>query len=470
MSQHIKDAYIADGFADDCDELIHRLTSGIGRLTYAAFVREWKDMQMSGIYHERSSGAEIAELSEEVIHIAKRYMVADTSNFEGNIAGLFLVYALLNIQPFTGFAHLRVVQDDIPAIERIEFVARRDRRMDVLYILGSVLIKGPVQYHAALRERGMEYPYRKYLEGNSNINNLGVRPKGVFYRQGREMDLIRELKSLSMQYDKVKEEIAGPGVEDPNLKYYDMNFATKLEKSFKKLITGTLDSDDDDDDEGGEPRPGCSSYLVKDVDHIRSIKDRAMKAKVDPVKHLVGVAGNSSSAPSATVTSENTAKSKKPVNYIDLAVPSSSKTYSRKRKRRETDEQSNESGDDYSIQNDNNINNSEPSTSVLPDLNLDTFTQPQSTKTVSKDKAKTQEVEIQNIELESLPCVIQSETDGNSYEIEIIDNMSNQEASTSQAVVEEKNMRAEKRDLKKTILKSRFKRMGMLPVANFPPE
>lgn len=71
----------------------------------------------------------------------------------------------MNLQPYSNFAALRIVQEDIPAIERIELVARRDRRQDVLYILGSVLIQGPVQYHAVLRERGMEFPLRKYLEG-----------------------------------------------------------------------------------------------------------------------------------------------------------------------------------------------------------------------------------------------------------------------------------------------------------------
>lgn len=109
----------------------------------------------------------------------------------------------------------------------------------------------------------------------------------------------------------------------------------------------------------------------------------------------------------------------------------------------------------------------EPSTSQLPDLNLDNFTKPQSST------EKVQEVEVQNIELDSLPGVIRNETDGNTYEIEIIDNMGvNHGASTSQTmpVLEDKLKRAEKRDLKKTILKSRFKRMGMLPVANFPPE
>lgn len=82
------------------------------------------------------------------------------------MAGLFLVYGLLNIQPFANFASVRFVSDDVAALDRIELEARRTRRQDVLYILGSVLIRGPCQFHVAERERGLEYPIRKYLEGN----------------------------------------------------------------------------------------------------------------------------------------------------------------------------------------------------------------------------------------------------------------------------------------------------------------
>ncbi|XP_026727729.1 uncharacterized protein LOC113493896 [Trichoplusia ni] len=408
MSVSVRDAYIADGFADDCDELIHRLTTG-EKLTYAAFAHVWKDMQMAGIYHNRTSGAEIAELSEEVIHIAKRYMVADTR---------------------------------------------------------------PCAVPCGVTGEGHGVPLSKYLEGNSNINNLGVRPKGVFYRQGKEMDLIRELKNLSVQYSKVKEEISGPDVKDPNLNYYDVHFPTKLETSFKKLITGTLDSDDDDDDDDdeGEARPGCSSGLVKDVDSIRSIKDRAMKAKVNPMKHLVGVADSPrtrSNKSSTTNTPQSKPKTRRGVNYIDLAAPTARTRNAKKRKRAQYLDGSDDSMEeerDFSIDNEAYC---EASTSQLPDLNLDSFTKPQSST------EKIQEVEVQNIELDSLPGVIRNETDGNTYEIEIIDNMGvNHGASTSQTipVLEDKLKRAEKRDLKKTILKSRFKRMGMLPVANFPPE
>lgn len=81
------------------------------------------------------------------------------------MAGLFLVYSLMHLQPFQNFASLRLVPEDIPAIQRIETVARREKRYDVLYILASVLIKGPCQFHAAERERGMEPAIKKYLDG-----------------------------------------------------------------------------------------------------------------------------------------------------------------------------------------------------------------------------------------------------------------------------------------------------------------
>lgn len=51
------------------------------------------------------------------------------------------------------------------------------------------------------------------------------------------------------------------------------------------------------------------------------------------------------------------------------------------------------------------------------------------------------------------------------YEIEIIDELN--QPSTSGLNSPATTTDTKKRDLKKTIVKSRFKRMGMLPVANF---
>lgn len=43
------EVYIADGFADDCDELMHRCLQA-GTLTFEIFSDIWKDMQLSCIF------------------------------------------------------------------------------------------------------------------------------------------------------------------------------------------------------------------------------------------------------------------------------------------------------------------------------------------------------------------------------------------------------------------------------------
>lgn len=85
--------------------------------------------------------------------------------------GLYLVYALLTQQPYPRFAWLRIIPEDVNAIKRIETVARNNKQYDVLYILGTVLIKY-TQYHAFERERGFDEPLRKYMEGWYNVKYI----------------------------------------------------------------------------------------------------------------------------------------------------------------------------------------------------------------------------------------------------------------------------------------------------------
>ncbi|KAJ8710592.1 hypothetical protein PYW08_009107 [Mythimna loreyi] len=412
MSFNIQSAYIADGFADDCLELMHRCAQA-GTLTFEIFSDIWKDMQMSCVFHGRTSGAELAELSEELLHIAKHYMVADTSNFEESVAGLFLVYSLMNLQPYTNFAALRIVQEDIPAIERIELVARRDRRQDVLYVLGSVLIQGPVQYHAVIRERGMEYPLRKYLEGYTTIDKLGIRPRGVFYRQNTELDLIREINNLTIRYTTAKENIPGVSKDDRNLNYVDPNLASELETSLKNLISGMIEDDTGDD----ETTTSCN--------HIKNLKHEAMRAPVKPIRHLVGVENNSRNPCRSEASSSQTDENR-----------------SRKRKRNLSSDISNATQDDLLSED---------------DLDLSRF-----------DKKESQDDDIsEDLELEALDAL------RSGAEIEFIDQIEHPSTSaftspsTSALTSPSTSTDMRKRDSKKTILKSRFKRMGMLPVANF---
>ncbi|XP_063635733.1 uncharacterized protein LOC134806399 [Cydia splendana] len=260
--------YIADGFADDCEELVHRC-SRVDHLNYPTFCSHYKEMNFAMVYQHRSTNAEIGELSEELLQIAKHYMVRDTSNFEESVAGLFIVYALLNLQPFPRFAALRLVPDDLPAIARLERVARRDNRLDVLYVLANVLVRGPVQFQADARPRGMEAAYRNNLEGFCNIDAHGVRPKGVYSRQNEELDLLRDMNGIFERYSKAKAQIPGFQRRDEA----GRNLAVELSDSLKRVINGITD-----DPEG--------SSVLDHHDTVQEIKKRAMRNAVSTVRHL----------------------------------------------------------------------------------------------------------------------------------------------------------------------------------------
>ncbi|XP_045762244.1 snRNA-activating protein complex subunit 1-like [Maniola jurtina] len=309
----IHQVHIADGFSTDCDEIVNRCLQ-LKPLDFKEFAKLWKEMNFDLLYEGRSSSAEIAELSEELIHIAKHYMVKDTSYFEESVTGLFLVYSLVNLQPFPGFASLRLVPSDVRAVNRIETVARRERRLDVLYVLGEVLTKW-TQYHADERPRGMENVLRKYLEGFTSIDKLGVRPVGVFYRQNEELDNIRDVGSMTRQYLHAKAALFSDGCDEPSLKYINERLPNQLNSSLRKLVMGVIEDDCDYDQENvseedeEEEEEEVESKMSEDrLTTVQAIKAKAMSNAVDPMNHLT--------------SAENRKKSKTtPASSSDLKTP-----------------------------------------------------------------------------------------------------------------------------------------------------
>ncbi|XP_072948176.1 uncharacterized protein [Epargyreus clarus] len=568
----IHQVHIADGFADDCDELVHRCMK-VENLNFQVFCSLWKQMNMGCLYKGRILGAEIAELSEEVIHIAKHYMLKNTENFEESVAGLFIVYALLNLQPYPGFAHLRIVPADVAAIDRLELVARREKRHDVLYVLAAVLVRGPVQYHFAEREHGMDLAIRKYLEGYTSIDKLGVRPKGVFYRQNEELDIIRELGSITDRYTLAKAAISETVEFNRNLQYINENLTNDLQSSLKKIISGIYE-----DEKKGEGSRDDDKLLKS----RRAIREKAMKQGVDPVKHLMNAEERKKrstkqkkvSAKVKTCEFVRDQRAKPKLEFLDRLtnserkrrLPISPRAVKRGRNCSDTDQRgtssdSEDSDDDKSDDDDDSdsdlvtedyidddYDNIQPeenpySKTVHLSEKVTAINEEEVTVNLEEDKTQnedTEKVDKENeqeldIQIDTLPVFIRTEDEGQLYEIEIIDSMKNaskpsilekrkidkkesdkkmdalkmislmpgltikkidkskqlEEPSTSTAndfaditeIKEEIQKRLEKdgpfkmpgipqpekRDLKRVHLQSKFKKLGMLPIANFEP-
>ncbi|XP_013137921.1 PREDICTED: uncharacterized protein LOC106102871 [Papilio polytes] len=432
--------YIADGFQDDCENLIQKCVVRHDILEYHMFCRIWKEMNMGCLYQGRTSAAEIAELSEEVLHIAKHYMVADTTIFEESVAGLFLVYSLMHLQPFQNFASLRLVPEDIPAIQRIETVARREKRYDVLYILASVLIKGPCQFHAAERERGMEPAIKKYLDGFKSLDSVrGVRCRGVFYQQTEELDLIREIGVITKKYTEAKAEVMGPGCVDQSLQYIDENLSDELSYSLKNLLSGFQDDDDDINEDNVKTE---KTHL----NSVEEIKMKAMKEVVNPLKHLTGVDNRKKVTKTKQEERKGVACSGKQLEKCDSnkkRQPSPNENKSKKIKKNE-DETDVKSEDEADIELHISYSDCE-----------------------SSDNENITETPI----VKSLPVLINNTGE---YEIEIINEGESNEmtSKSNQTVVKTltvpmKRVKKEKmRTLKNRQLRSRLSRLGTLKVAS----
>ncbi|XP_047540175.1 snRNA-activating protein complex subunit 1-like [Vanessa atalanta] len=481
-AHNIHQVHIADGFSSDCDELIHRCLK-LQTLQYHSFCDIWKDLNFGMIYQGRSSGAEIAELSEEVIHIAKHYMIKDTSNFEESVAGLFLVYGLLTLQPFSGFACLRLIPEDVASINRIQVVARRERRLDVLFILGEVLVKY-TQYHVAERDRGMESVLRKYLEGYTSIDKLGVRPRGVFYRQNEELDIIRDVGSITRQYTRAKNSLIGPGKRDASLQYINENLASELNTSLKRIINGIIDNeknDDDDDDDDEET-------TIDHYDNVQAIKSRAMTNTVNSIKHLTRIEERQA----ATKSPQKKSDLKVPTGKIKTGSPTKPVTTPRRRKaepksrnkkcktanKSKVDDQETIDIDLESFQKGVFVDNiaEEFGMEIMREQDLKIEDLTESTQTEVIDKAKktgvnetennADESDVTGEDLRSTPSNSTSTKITKTFKRKRKDDMPVQIQGMEFSDPNETRKKIP-RDLKRTKLKSKFKRMGMLPVANF---
>ncbi|XP_053618412.1 snRNA-activating protein complex subunit 1-like [Plodia interpunctella] len=418
--EFIHQIYIADGFDLDCDMLIQRCIR-TDRLNFETFSEIWKDMKFDSLYIGRSSAVEIAELSEELIHTAKQYMLANVSNYEETVAGVFLVYGLLSLQPYSNFAVLRLVPSDVPIIKRIEMIARRDKRRDVLFILGSILIKHAA-FHAEQRERGIEPVYCKYWNGYIGIDKLGFRPRGSFHRQTEELDVIRELSGLTDRYESAKKAVTG-GRLDPSLSFINTRLPSELDCSLKKLISGVTGNEEEDD------------INEADVHYssVQQIKDKAMRKAVGGMKHLTSAVDRTTKASEMKTVSEIKSKPgkvktnsptkatssprKSPRNQAGntsaKATEATTKPMKRKlrkikRKSKKSKIESDSSSDsDVDI---NDITQDDDDDISDEELHIDMFDKPND---VAETRADT--------EIDKLPSRITTEVDGKVYDIEIID-------------------------------------------------
>ncbi|CAF4859254.1 unnamed protein product [Pieris macdunnoughi] len=272
--------YIADGFSEDCEDLIQRCLK-LDLLNFQTFCTVWKEMHFPSLYQELTTCAEIAELSEELIIVAKSFMVQDTGNYKESVISLFIVYALVTQQPFANFAYLPICPEDVPEIKRLEDAIRHHRLNDALLILGRVLVKHS-RYTAAERERGFDTTLIKYFNGSVVMKNKHMGTAGIFGDQNEEPDMLMELGTIARKYTQCRDRL-NDNIK-AGLKYVNPNLPSQLSTSFKRLVKGYFDNDD----------------AKNRSEAMTEIKQRAMTNTADQLHYLMTSQERNENLPSKT--------------------------------------------------------------------------------------------------------------------------------------------------------------------------
>ncbi|XP_047505962.1 uncharacterized protein LOC125050276 isoform X2 [Pieris napi] len=246
------------------------------------------------LLRELTTCAEIAELSEELIIIAKSFMVQDTGNYKESVISLFIVYALVTQQPFANFAYLPICPEDVPEIKRLEDAIRHHRLNDALLILGRVLVKHS-RYTAAERERGFDIALIKYFNGSVIMKNKRMGTAGIFGDQNEEPDMLMELGTIARKYTQCRDRL-NDNIK-AGLKYVNPNLPSQLSTSFKRMVKGYYENDD----------------AKNRAEAMTEIKQRAMTNTTDQLHYLMTSQERDENPPSKTNANKSPQKTSAPI-------------------------------------------------------------------------------------------------------------------------------------------------------------
>ncbi|CAH2220152.1 jg545 [Pararge aegeria aegeria] len=295
----------------------------------------------------------------------------------------------------------------------------------------------------------------------------------------------------------------------PSLKYINENLAGELNASLRKLISGIIDDCEDPDMNDPDSSEDENKTAEKRSRTVHSIKEKAMTNAVDPMNHLVTAEERKQPTTSSKAKSDlkNPTGKVKSSSHTQMITPSLGKLNIadvKRKSKRDIDIEDSDGGNDgngdfndavldiakfHKVPADNNARNYETTTQDL--------------------LQRLSELPGLDIQIESLPLILRPGDLGDEIEIEVIDHAKSRlgdgnkiqiknsnNATTSSSEDDEplsvkagviktynKNKRdrkqlevnepqfpvkkKEKREQKRREIKSKFKRLGMLPVANF---
>ncbi|KAK3910056.1 Gamma-tubulin complex component 3 [Frankliniella fusca] len=155
------DLFIAEGVYTDCENILKEYLL-LKTSTFEDFARIWKEKKFTDIYTGKESFAELLEFSEEVLAIAKSFILPPHSQIK-RIGALYLMYGLYTQQPLSGAVKYRVTPQEWSVILKFVENLKVHGFIDANYIFHKMSYSGAFLTVANAREYGLERNFRKYF-------------------------------------------------------------------------------------------------------------------------------------------------------------------------------------------------------------------------------------------------------------------------------------------------------------------
>ncbi|XP_046388013.1 snRNA-activating protein complex subunit 1-like [Ischnura elegans] len=166
-------SYIAAGVRTDCENLMTAFMTK-NSLRFDDFCAVWQDMRFPSIYCGRKTFSELVEFTEEVLQIAKTFMLPPHP-FQVRAGGIYLTAGLYYKQPTSGLVKIRLTCEDLENLNPFLKQLRGESHWDVLFMFSKMLAENAFVFTLSPRTYGIEYNIRKYLlhkPGDDNISSM----------------------------------------------------------------------------------------------------------------------------------------------------------------------------------------------------------------------------------------------------------------------------------------------------------
>ncbi|XP_026745291.1 uncharacterized protein LOC113506659 isoform X2 [Trichoplusia ni] len=378
------------------------------------------------------------------MNVAKRMMIHPQSGYEVSVTALFILDGLLKQELFVGIIGLKLFQHELPAVKRLERIAREQRRADVLDVLRALLLQGPVSFYYT-HELGLSMPV------DAAMNS----PYKYAIMANDQLSALVEIHKLREEYS----DIGGAAAHLEESFAQRLTACLKIVKPVKSAKRARLASDPQDKSgpsgSSAEPKAGGSKQPKKRkaMESQEQAQPVGLAQRDEPIPSGSGInkGKGKSSANSAPPGEGNASNKRKRISHFDCTCDSD--------------------GEDHECQSTSAGNAGD---SYGDDLDLSLFTKemPRAGPSGSSQAGGAAEAKSTGDSADTADSTDSDSTDDD----EGIDfNAEDDEIPVIEVVPKADRLamqgrKVERRYLKQTILKSRLRRMGILEVAFGIPE